>query len=185
MREMFSLPGALGKGFQILAEGSLRRAEARFADVLQNKHRALMALVVESRSGYQHIQAFDSFPGLQLHAHLAPDAFLAGKGLVHRSTHQAVLAERAIPAPRSHIPRMQAVEDLAGAMAQHFRPNSQVRAGCGVVIQDHHVPVYQEYVRRHGVEQRRSRTSLVIWVTLMCMATVLHRGRQGVNGNPA
>jgi hypothetical protein len=49
---------------------------------------------------------------------------------------------------------MQAVEDFTCAVAEDAAaPEAQEGAGSGIVIQDGHVPVHEENVRRHSIEQ--------------------------------
>ena len=74
-----------------------------------------MALVGERRRGKQNMQLLDSSSGAQLHAYLAPDAFLAGKGFVNCTPNETGLAERAVPTPGGYIPGVQAVEDFTTA----------------------------------------------------------------------
>jgi len=100
------------------------------------------------------VQLFHLAAGSQLHAYLAPDALLAGKGLIYRSSNMTALARRAVAAAGGDILGMQAVEDFAGAMAKDATtPYAEEGRGSGIEVQDGQVPVHQEDVRRHGIEQ--------------------------------
>ena len=124
------------------------------AQVLQDEHYALVALVTERRRGDQDVQLLDRVPGAQLHACLAPDAFVAGEGLVNRPSNKTGLAQRPVAAPGIHIPGMQAVKDLTAAVAENAAPtDAEEGTSRRVVVQDGHVSVHQKDIARYGIKQ--------------------------------
>jgi hypothetical protein len=89
---------------------ALERGNA--AEVLQDKHHPLVALVGKGSGSQQYVQFFDFAPGAQLHADLAPNALLASKGFVDRSSNRATPAKRSVSATGRNVSRMQAVENI-------------------------------------------------------------------------
>src|ERR1039458_3170431 len=133
-------------------ENALERSDA--AKILQNEHYASVRLIAERRRSEEDVQLLNRSSGEELHTYLAPDAFLAGKGLLNRFTDETGLAERAVAATGGDIPGMQAVEDFSGAVAEDAAPpDAEEGRGSGIIVQDGHVLIYQEDVRRHSIEQ--------------------------------